>query len=361
MLAWIAPADRLALDTEADSLYHYHEKICLIQLTGRGRNFVVDPLAKMDLGPLLAALAERTIIFHDADYDLRMLRSSFGFRPKAGVVDTMIAARLLGLETLGLSSLLKAYAGRTFSKGGQKSDWSRRPLTAAQLHYAVDDTRYLEPLADRLLAELDPLGRRPWFEQSCQAAVEATGIDRQADPEEQWRIKGVRDLTRSQAAFLRELWRWREQEAQRTDRPPFKILLPDALLELAVWAEAHPGDTLAHAPRLPRDFHSARLASLQEAIQRAGRLDASDWPEPRLRHTDGRQSHVTGFNRLRDDVARLAADLGLQPSVLAPRTALESICRHRPTDAAGIRQVAGLMPWQADLLVPVVLHAFSES
>ncbi|HUT60339.1 MAG TPA: HRDC domain-containing protein [Phycisphaerae bacterium] len=361
MLAWMAPADRLAIDIEADSLYHYHEKVCLAQLTVRGRNFVVDPLAKLDLGPFLGALADQTLVLHGADYDLRMLRSSFGFRPRSGVIDTMMAAQLLGCEKLGLSSLVEQFSGQTLSQGGQKSDWSRRPLSPAQLRYAVDDTRYLEPLADRLLAELSRLGRRHWFEQGCEAAIEATVGDREADPDRQWRIKGVRDLTRSQAAFARELWRWREREARRSDRPPFKILGDAGLLELAAWAERHPRAGLAQAPRLPRDFRGVRLESLREAIHRASRIGPSDWPEPRLRLSGKRQNPGEGFGCLRDDVARLAADLGLQPSVIAPRTALEEISRRRPTDVAGIQQAGRLLRWQAELLAPVVWRALGVS
>jgi ribonuclease D len=357
MLAWMAPAHRLAIDTEADSLYHYHEKICLMQLTVRGRNFVVDPLAKVDLRPFVAALAHQTPVFHGADYDLRMLRSSLGFRPKAGVIDTMVAAQLLGCQKPGLSSLVEEYSGQAFGKGGQKSDWSRRPLSPSQLQYAVNDTRYLEPLADRLLAELDRLGRRHWFEQSCEAAIEATAGDRQADPERQWRIKGAWDLKSSQAAFLRELWLWREREAQRADRPPFKILGDEALLNLAAWAEKNPRAGLAQAPRLPRDFRGARLESLREAIHKAGRLAPSDWPEPRLRHSNTRQRPGQGYDRLREGVAGLAASLGLQPAVIAPRTALEEISRLRPTSAAGIQKAGALMPWQAELLEPVVRRA----
>lgn len=356
MLAWMAPAERLAIDIEADSLYHYHEKVCLVQLTVRGRNFVLDPLAKLDLGPFALALARPTLVLHGADYDLRMLRGSFGFRPVAGVIDTMMAAQLLGCEKQGLSALVEQFFGHTVSKGGQKSDWSRRPLTSAQLQYAVDDTRYLEPLADRLLADLDRLGRRHWLQQGCEAAIEVTENDREADPERQWRIKGVRDLTHPQAAFVRELWRWREQEASRADRPPFKVLGDAGLMELAVWAEKHPGAGLGQAPKLPRDFRGPRLESLREAILAAGRLGPEDWPEPRPRATGERKTPGPGFDRLRDGVARLAADLGLQPSVIAPRTALEELSRRRFGDAERIRQAGRLLPWQAELLVPVVRH-----
>ncbi|MCX7347024.1 MAG: HRDC domain-containing protein, partial [Alphaproteobacteria bacterium] len=205
-------------------------------------------------------------------------------------------------------SLVEQFSGQTFSKGGQKSDWSRRPLSPAQLRYAVDDTRYLEPLADRLLAELDRLGRRHWFEQGCEAAIEATGGERETDPERQWRIKGVWDLTRSRAVFVRELWKWREREAERADRPPFKILGDAGLMELAAWAEKHSGANLARAPRLPRDFRGTRLESLREAILRAGRLGHLDWPEPRLRISEKRWNPGKGLGRLRDSNAVLRQD-----------------------------------------------------
>ena len=169
-------------------------------------------------------------------------------------------------------------------------------------------------------------------------------------------MKGVRDLTGSQAAFVRELWHWREREAEQADRPPFKVLGHETLLALAVWAEAHPRASLAHAPKLPRDFHGRRLESLREAIHRAAGLAPADWPEPRLRPTGQQKWPGRGFDRLRDEVARLAASLGVEPSVIAPRTALQEISRLRPTDAAGI-QKAGLMKWQAELLLPMVRRA----
>jgi ribonuclease D len=353
MIAWIEPAARLAADVEADSLYHYHEKVCLLQVTARGRNFLVDPLSRVDLGPLVTAMAARTVIFHGADYDLRMLRSSFGFRPQAGVIDTMIAARLLGLEAIGLGSLIEKFAGVHIAKGGQKSDWSRRPLTAAQLKYAVDDTRYLEPLADLLSADLDRQGRRPWFEQSCAAAIEAAEVTRTVDPDREWRLKGVRDLGAGQAAYVREIWHWREREASRVDRPPFKILANDAILALAIWAQANPHAPLANGPRLPRDFHGARMASLEDAIRRAAALNPEEWPLPRLRPVGPPLRPGRGLDRLRDEVARLAVRHAVDPSVIAPRSSLEEISRTRPTDAAGICR-AGLMMWQAELLLPIL-------
>ena len=358
MLAWMAPADRVAVDLEADSLYHYYEKVCLLQLTVRGRNFILDPLAGADVAPFVAALADKTLILHGCDYDLRMLRGSFDFAPRKRVIDTMIAAQLLGCEKFGLSSLVQEHSGETLSKAGQKSDWSRRPLSQTQLQYAADDTRFLGPLADILLAQLDELGRREWLDEACDAAMATVAIDAPApDPQREWRIKGVRDLTARQAAFVRELWRWREREAQRADLPPFKILGNDRLLELAVWAEGNPRASLDRGPRLPRHFRRRRLESLRAVIRKARQLDPSDWPEPKLRGARRRERPDKGFPRLRDSIARLAEQLGLPPSVIAPRAAMEEIARKQPTDVDGIQQVGALMSWQAKLIAPAVRAA----
>jgi ribonuclease D len=170
----------------------------------------------------------------------------------------------------------------------------------------------------------------------------------------------VRDLTRSQASFVRELWTWREREGRQADRPVFKILGDEGLLELALWAERHPRCGLARAPRLPRDFHGAKLKSLAETIHRAAHLDPSDWPDPRLRTIGERKVPGPGFDRLREGVVRLASDLGLQPPVIAPRTALEEISRRRPTDVAAVRRAGELQRWQAELLLPIIRSSLGE-
>jgi ribonuclease D len=354
LLAWIAPAARAALDLEADSLHHYHEKICLMQLTDRGRHFLVDPLSPVDMGPFLEALAEKTLILHGSDYDLRMLRG-LGFRPRGGLIDTMIAAQLAGRKELGLAALVAPLSGETRTKGGQKSDWSRRPLTAAQLNYAVEDTRFLEQLADQLLAELDGLGRREWFEQQCAALVAATATDRMVNPERQWRIRGVRDLGARQAAFVRELWRWREAEADRTDRPPFKILGNEPLVELAIRAEEQVRTGENRMPEIPHYVRGERLESLKTVLGAAARLEPADWPEPRVRATGERRRPGGGnFEQLRAAVAKLAGELGLEPAVLAPRAALEEISRLGLRDVAALQEKGRLLAWQAELLAPVV-------
>ena len=199
-----------------------------------GRHFIVDPLAGLDLSEFLSALADKPLLVHGGEYDLRMMLGSMHFRPKHGIFDTLPAAQLLGCDQLGLVALADKYLGVTLSKKGQRSDWSRRPLSEGQLSYAVDDTRHLAQLADILKAELEKLGRLDWHREMCERIVQFTQEEKPpADPERIWRIKGCRDLNNRQLAYVRELWHWREHEAQEADIPPFKVLGNQGILDLA--------------------------------------------------------------------------------------------------------------------------------
>ena len=147
LLPKLRAAKWLALDTEADSLHAYPEKVCLIQISTTDGDRLVDPLAKINLDPLLEALNAHELIMHGADYDLRLLRKHHEFTPSA-IFDTMLAARLIGEVQFGLSSLVEKFLGVKLDKGSQKADWARRPLTEKMETYARNDTRYLQPLAE---------------------------------------------------------------------------------------------------------------------------------------------------------------------------------------------------------------------
>ncbi len=354
-------AEAVALDTEADSLHNYAEKVCLMQLSVADAHFVVDPLSGLDLTGLVEILADKRLIVHGGDYDLRLLRAWKGFRPRGEVFDTMIAAQLLGIEQIGLASLVQQLLDVALVKDSQKSDWSRRPLSEKQLRYAVNDTRYLEALAERLHGELLQWGRVAWHQESCRAMVAATGCDRARDPEDVWRIKGAGRLSRRQLACLREIWRWRDTLARRVNRPPFKVLQNHRILELVEWADSQPGAPLDQGPKLPRDIVGSRRRALGHALDRAAAMAESEWPE--LRRTA--PSDLPSFNddeldALRTECARIAAELGIMPWTLAPKAALESIARTRPRTEEEIMACAGLLRWQAGLVrnaVQDVLHA----
>ena len=358
----IGGAERVAVDTEADSLHNYFEKDCLVQLSLGGEHYLVDPLADLDPSGFLEALAEKPLILHGGDYDLRMMRASLGFRPRREVFDTMIAAQLLGIEQIGLAALIERFFNITVGKEGQKSDWSCRPLSEKQLRYAVNDTRFLEQLADRLGGELGARGRIDWHVESCRAMVESTGRDNARDPEEAWRIKGAGRLNRRQLAYLRELWRWRDQHARSANRPSFKVFGNQQILELLQWAESHPGVPLDQGPKLPRNIAGSRLRTLEEAITRAAKMDPTQWPEIRKRDRDDapRNDRMEQINTLRGECARIAKELEIAPSTLSPRTALEAIARSRPRTLHEIMESGGLLNWQAEL-VQRAITALRES
>ncbi len=354
--------ERVAVDTEADSLHNYFEKVCLVQLSLGGEHFLVDPLSELDVTGFLEALAEKPLIVHGGDYDLRMLRAWMGFRPRREVFDTMIAAQLLGIEQVGLAALIERFFDITIGKEGQKSDWSRRPLSEKQLRYAVNDTRFLERLAERLHSELLQRGRVDWHRESCRAMVDSTERESSRDPEEAWRIKGAGRLTRRQLAYLRELWRWRDMHARRTNVPPFKVFGNQQILDLLHWAEFHPQTPLDQGPKLPRNIVGSWLRTLEEAIARAAGMQPADWPE-RRRFVPANTPRIDckeQIDALRGECAQIAKELEIAPWTLAPRAALEAVARDRPRTLDEIMASGGLLRWQAELVQAAVektLHA----
>ena len=356
LIEGIGAAERVALDTEADSLHNYFEKVCLIQLSLGSEHYVVDPLAGLELGGFLEALAVKPLILHGGDYDLRMMRASMGFRPRRDVFDTMIAAQLLGIEQFGLAALIESFFDIKIEKAGQKSDWSRRPLSEKQLGYAVNDTRFLASLTDRLGSELSERGRVEWHAQSCRAMVQSTERDKSRDPEDTWRISGAGRLTRRQLAYLRELWCWRDEHARRANRPPFMIFGNQQIFELISWVESHSGVPLQQGPKLPRNIRDSLLITLEEAIARAAGMSQAQWPELKRRERGEALSAecLERINMLRGECARIAKELEIAASTLAPKAALEAIARSQPRTVDEIMESGRLLRWQAELVQSAV-------
>ncbi|HEY3663773.1 MAG TPA: HRDC domain-containing protein [Chthoniobacterales bacterium] len=329
--------DRVAVDTEADSLHCYFEKLCLIQLTFDGQDILIDPLAQLDLQPLCTALAEREIILQGMDFDLRLLRRTFQF-PVSQVFDTVIAARMLGLKEFSLAALVQQYFDVTLAKGSQKANWARRPLPHAMAEYAKNDTHFLIPLAAKMEEQMTALGRMEWFRQSCARALEQTLVSRERDPDEAWRITGSGTLPPQTGAVLRAIWHWRDREARHADRPSFHILQNSAMIDAAKLFVA--GET----PDF-RHLSERRRRAFLEAAREALALPESAWPQrpPRLSRTrtPGFDKKVEELRRRRDHHAK---ELALDPAFIAPRSALEGIAAD-PT-----RSQTSLVQWQRDLL-----------
>jgi ribonuclease D len=337
LLPQIESADRVAVDTEADSLHCYREKLCLVQISVASGDYIVDPLAQVDLAPLREALEQKQVVLHGADFDLRLLRRGLNFSARR-IFDTVIAARLLGIREFSLASLLQKHFGVELAKGSQKANWARRPLPARMLEYAINDTRYLLPLAEKFEVSLRDAGRMEWFEQSCQRAIEQAAVDRTRDWDEVWRISGSGRMAPRTAAILRELWKWREKEAEAVDRPTFHILQNQELLSAAErFAEGATPDYRYFSPR--------RRHAFEEAAETGLRVPEKDWPVMRRRSGTRPTAEVVRraekLKQLRD---RAADKLKLEPTVLAPRNALEAIAADEG------RATSVLVPWQRELL-----------
>lgn len=361
LISRLKPIQDIALDTEADSLHHYYEKVCLIQLSFSHETCIVDPLADIRLGRLLDLLAEKTLLIHGAEYDLRMLRAGYHFVPRGEVFDTMLAAQLVEGEARSLVVLALEYLGIELTKQKQRSDWSHRPLSDDQLNYACNDTRYLAPIADHLRRELQLLGRLEWHREACRRMVKATARDKPPlDPDRVWRIKGLRELDRRQLAFVREIWDWREKEAQKADLPPFKVMGNQLIIDLALWATHVRGRSLASRPKLPRTCSGTRLRGLEHALTRARALHEPDWPQFRVGNNYVHPEYGPELDLLRDRCARLASELGVEPSLIASRKQMESIALARPVSASALQKAGELMDWQVDLLMAIAGEIFGS-
>ena len=349
LIGQISAANRVALDTEADSLHCYREKLCLLQISLPAvagindagfwqRDYIVDPLADIDLRQLSAAVGPKEIVLHGADYDLRLLRRALNFIAFR-IFDTVLAARLLGIREFGLAALVKRYFGVELGKGSQKANWGRRPLSARMIEYAINDTHYLLPLADCLESELRKCERLDWLRQSCQRAIEQAAVERVRDEDELWRIRGSASLSGCAAAVLRALWQWREKEAEAADRPPFHILQNHELLNAAVRFASGGVPDYKH-------FSSRRRHAFRKAATTALELPESEWPASHRRRLGTRPSAQTlhRAEKLRQRRDKSAKELGLEPSFVAPRSAIEAIAADRT------RATSLLVPWQCEVL-----------
>lgn len=222
----------VALDTESNSFHVYRERVCLLQITAAGRDWIVDPFA-VDVAPLGAVLCDgRETVLHGADYDVRCLKREYGWRlPR--LFDTMAAARRLGRSGLGLQALVQEEFGVRLSKANQRSDWGRRPLSHDQLAYAALDTRYLLPLHGRLAAALAERGLAEAAQSEFDRIAAVEPRPRVFDPEGWRKLKGARELDAEARVVVRALWIAREARASAIDRPPFKVLAEQTMIEIA--------------------------------------------------------------------------------------------------------------------------------
>jgi ribonuclease D len=349
MLSHLHGSHFVSVDLESDSYHNYAEKIALLQI-GDGENiFILDPFS-VDLAQVASLFKDKSKekVFHDVDYDGRMLLTFLGVKPTP-IFDTMVAARILGKEKVGLADLLGEYVGISLDKGLQKADWSRRPLSRDMLEYAALDVAYLIQLRDRLAAEIEGLGRADWAREEFERLVE----NLEPMPEKSadfTRVKGARDLSPRQLAVLQKLLEWREAKAESMDVPPFKVIGTERLLNIA-----------GKHPRSRRELErSGFLSERQEArfgndilraVERGMKVANAKLPRfPAHAHQKRDFLAERMLKKLKNARDRRAEELGLDPGFLLPNAVLKAVARQNPADQRELEESGLLKGWQMQVI-----------
>ncbi|HEY4956098.1 MAG TPA: HRDC domain-containing protein [Gemmatimonadaceae bacterium] len=357
----ISGVREIALDTEGASFHRFIDRIYLLQITTRDRSAVIDPLpigAPARLGAILEN-PEVEVVFHDADYDIRLLHQDYGWHVNT-IFDTRIAAQLLGIKSFGLAALLDQFFGVKLDKKHQRADWSLRPLTQGMLDYAAQDTRHLLDLRDELRSRLEKLGRLEWAREEFDR-LEGTKWEPDDGSQAFLRIKGARDLTRRELALLRELVPWRDSVARDLDRATFRVMGNEVLLDIARTAPRNV-QQLAGLKGMPRGILDRGGTAILSAVQRGLEIAEEHLPRfPKAAKWDREDDFEERVSRLKTvrDVA--AIRLSLDPGVLCSRERLEAIVRKRPERVKDLEDVPGLRRWQISEMGDEFIEALTRN
>ena len=325
----ISRAPRVAVDIESNGFFRYHERICLVQLATAETAFLLDPLAIEDVQPLGDLMGDGSVekVFHAADYDLRSLDRDWGFRV-SNLFDTSIAAALTGSTQLGLQAVLQEHVGVELNKHRklQRSDWTKRPLSAEALTYAANDVLYLGRVRDVLVGRLKSLSRLEWAKEEFERLEMVRHLPRDRDSAF-LSIKGSRTLDGRGLALLRSLFQFREREARRFDRPPFKVTPDSALLLVA----SNPSADLSSVKGLGRFGRPPDEKRLKAAINEG--LTSPPVTRPKRTGAGERMDRAerkrvgSRLRSLKDWRGRLGRRLQLDPGLLWPAVSLERLAR----------------------------------
>lgn len=355
----LAPYPVVAVDTESNSLHAYRERVCLIQFSTLAADYIVDPIRLPDLSPLAPVFANpgQQKVFHAAEYDIICLRRDYHFE-FTNIFDTMSAARTLGWPQVGLAAILDTHFGVTMNKKYQRADWKRRPLTPEQLDYARLDTHYLVALRDRQLQALNERGRGPEAREEFARLARLHGDSDNAgpDPTAFWRVNGAHGLTPAQAAVLQALFAYREQQAERVDRPPFKVMGEATLMELARRAPCHVEDLRSVPGMTPEQIHRHAQGVLH-AIQEGLHAPAQRPPQAERESDDVRDR----YDRLRTWRKERARARGVESDVIIPRTALWDLARRAPRTLGELAHITDFGPWRRETYGEEILAVLSDA
>jgi ribonuclease D len=338
----------VAVDTESDSLYAYYYKVCLLQISVPGTDYLVDPLTVCDATPLGSLFANPKVekVFHAAENDIVALKRDYGFA-FANIFDTFWAARILGWSDLNLAAILKTKFGVRLDKRAQRTNWGRRPLTPQQLSYARLDSHYLLPLREMQIAELKAQRR---MREARSAFARSAGViweDKPFDPDGFWRINGARDLPPQTLAVLKELYLWREERARQMDRPLFKVVGDKTLVEVAQ-EQPTTAEALGQIPGMSAGQVKRHGRGMLAAIDRGLRAEP---PKPPARQRNNRTKRFDASAQSRYEALRSwrnarAAERGVEADVILSNEDLRAIALRAPRTAVELTEIAALDSWR---------------
>ena len=336
----------IGVDLEADSMYHFKEKVCLIQLATNKINVVIDPLMINDLSPLKPVFKNRRIrkIFHGADYDVRSLYRDFNISI-CNLFDTELASRFLGYSETSLEAVLKNKFGVKLDKKFQRKDWSRRPLPQEMINYAAKDSRYLLPLANELTEELKKLNRRRWVQEECEYLSKVRPNTDGTGPL-YLNLKGAGKLDSRGLAVLETLLQHRRRIARKKDKPLFRIFGNRSLLELA---EAKPSSIkqLEESRALSVKQINMYGRGLLTAIKQAMKIEQSDLPVYPRKKSPRVPLVVAGRVRvLREWRDRQAEKLALDPALICTKALMGAVAHQKPTRIKDLNSIKEMKNWQ---------------
>lgn len=348
MLARLSAQPRVAVDTEADSLYSYYEKVCLIQFSIPEHDFILDTLSFKNIEPLGELFANPTIetVFHACEYDILSLKRDYGFA-FANIFDTMVAARILGWKQVGLGSILEQYFGVKLDKRFQRADWGKRPLAPELIEYARDDTHYLLRLYDLQIQELKKQNRLKEARAAFDGLTRVSWSEREFDPNRYATLEGARELDPVSLGALRELYAMREELARKQDRPPFKIISNLALVRVA---RTQPR-TVAELAALPgigewfirRHGRDALRAVERGQVRPQTRVPKPPRGQPPLPDNASRER----YSKLKEWRKQRAEMRGVESDVIISNDALIQIARAQPGSLQDLEQIPELGEWRA--------------
>ena len=356
----------ISLDTESNSLYRYYPQVCLIQLStfaDKGNpdpfhvvDYLIDPLALANVAPLGELIGDPAveIILHAAENDILILQRDFHFQFHT-IFDTQLAARIMGWSRIGLAALLHEYFGVKSDKRMQRTDWGRRPLTEQQIHYAQMDTHYLLTLRAQMITALKEANR---WEEAQEAFSMLRLLDyheREQTPRTFWQMRNVRLVPKEALAVLEALWNWREEEAQRRDRPPFKIATDQALIALATAQpkEQQTLDTLPGlGPQQAKRYGAAILAAISD-----GQTNETPEPPGNAHQESIDKSIQHRYDALRQWRTIVAKKRGVAPDIVFSNNILMTIAQRMPQTEAEILEIPEIGPWKAKTYGTALLAA----